>query len=391
MNLSLINLLSALLILIAYHPPPNYKKVALKLCRANLLVDSHIDLPDRLSKKQENVSIGSSGQFDYEKARRGGLNVAFMSIYVSSDKTGQESYYHANVLIDLVQNLAASYPDKFALAYTVADVRKNFEEKKISLPMGMENGTPLNGLVQNLDHFYGRGIRYITLCHFKSNEICDSSTDTERPFGGLSPFGEQVVHRMNDLGIMVDVSHVSDPTIEDVLRLSKAPVIASHSSCKAFTPNYPRNLSDKLIQKIADKKGVIMVNFGNMFLNREASENMLKLQANLKEKKLDLESPEGDEYRKQFEMDNPITAGVKDAAEHIDHIAQLVGIDYVGFGSDFDGVGPFVPSGLENVSKYPDLVAELLQKGYSDEDIKKICGENFLRVWQEVENVARGN
>ena len=229
----------------------------------------------------------------------------------------------------------------------------------ISLPLGMENGTPLEGKLENIRYFYDRGIRYITLVHAKNNHLCDSSYDEERRWHGLSPFGRSVVEEMNRVGMMIDVSHVSDSTFEQVVRLSRAPVIASHSSCRHFTPGYERNMSDAMIRRLAAHGGVIHITFGSMFL--------------------------GNEFRKQGGKHK---ATVADVVAHINHVVKLAGVEHVGFGSDFDGVGE-LPQGLQDVSGYPEIIFGLLKLGYTEGDIRKICGENTLRVWSEVEQVAR--
>lgn len=362
---------------------------ARKLAHKIIIVDSHIDMPDHSYRNGTDVSQASpEGQFDFPRAKEGGLDAAFMAIYVGAALNDEEAYTQANTLIDLVDELTMDHPDKFRLAYRVKDVRNQFSEGIVSLPMGMENGSPLKGDIATLDYFYARGIRYITLCHNNSNKLCDSSTDPNQPHGGLSDFGKEVIQKMNQLGMMVDVSHVSDATIEQVLELSTAPIIASHSGCKKFTPNFPRNLTDDLIKKIASKGGVVMINFGNMFLNQEASDNMLKMGLEMDERQMHYFDPEFEAFENAFITDNPMNGNVQQVVDHIEYITQLVGIDHVGFGSDFDGVGPYVPEGLEDVSKYPALIEELMKRGYSDDFLEKICGENFLRVWEEVEMIA---
>lgn len=331
------------------------------LAQEFLLVDAHIDLPSRLDGSHEDISVRTKGgDFDYPRARAGGLKAAFMSIYVSSsfEESGGGREV-AERLITLVERLAADHPAMFALARSPFDVRKNAAAGTISLPLGMENGTPLEGKLENIRYFYDRGIRYITLVHAKNNHLCDSSYDEERRWHGLSPFGRSVVEEMNRVGMMIDVSHVSDSTFEQVVRLSRAPVIASHSSCRHFTPGYERNMSDAMIRGLAAHGGVIHITFGSMFL--------------------------GNEFRKQGGKHK---ATVGDVVAHIDHAVKVAGVDHVGLGSDFDGVGE-LPQGLQDVSGYPEIIFGLLKLGYAEGDIRKICGENTLRVWSEVEQVAR--
>ena len=368
---------------------------AARLARDYLIVDTHVDVPYRLMEKMEDISVRTeSGDFDYPRARAGGLDAPFMSIYVPAEyqeKGGARDY--ADGLIDMVEKFQADWPDKFAIARSPADVRRLFAEGIIALPMGMENGAPIEDDLANVGHFHRRGIRYITLTHSKNNQICDSSYEKERRWEGLSPFGRQVVAEMNRVGIMIDVSHVTDETVRQVMELSSAPVIASHSSCRKFTPGWERNMDDESIRLLARNGGVIQINFGSAFLDEAANRQSVKLWDDLKpfmeENDLTSGDPRVKEYREQYFKDSPrVYAGISTVVDHIDHVVELVGIDHVGFGSDFDGVGDSLPAGLKDVSGYPNLIRALLERGYSEEDIRKICGENLLRVWTEVERIA---
>jgi membrane dipeptidase len=261
--------------------------------------------------------------------------------------------------------------------------------------MGMENGAPIESDLANLQHFFDRGIRYITLTHGKDNAICDSSYSPpgERKWKGLSPFGKEVVAEMNRVGIMIDVSHVSDATFDQVIALSKAPLLVSHSSARHFTPGFERNLDDARIKKLAKKGGVIDINFGSSFLTEAANkwslEAWTRQEAYLKESGAQNGSPEAKAWEEQYKKDNPLPyATLDDVVAHIDHVVKIAGIDHVGIGSDFDGVGDTLPVGLKSVADYPNLVAKLLEKGYSEAEIKKILGGNVVRVWREVERVA---
>jgi membrane dipeptidase len=367
---------------------------AQELAQKFIITDGHIDVPYRLQEYMEDISQQTIGDFDYPKAKTGGLNAPFMSIYVPArlQKEGGAKEFADN-LIDMVETFAAGHPDKFAVARSVADVRQQFQEGKVSLAMGMENGAPVEGNPENLQHFYRRGIRYITLTHSEDNEICDSSYDSTRTWNGLSPFGENVVAEMNRLGIMVDISHVSDSAFYDVMRITSAPVIASHSSCRFFTPDWERNMNDEIIKKLAESGGVICINFGSSFLKSEFQGTWSKAQKEIKdhlaEHKIEEGSKEAAEYYQQYRHERP-KGTVADVADHIDHAVKLAGVDYVGFGSDFDGVLS-LPAGLQDVSGYPNLIEELLKRGYSEEDIENICGGNMLRVWSEVERIAQQN
>lgn len=366
------------------------KQKARELAQEYIIIDTHIDAPIKMYHNWKDLTDSTDRNFDYHKAKLGGLNIPFMSIYVPASTEGTDkSTVMADSLINLTENLVRKNPEKFSMIYSVKDVLNNKNSGKIGLAMGIENGSPINNDLNNLIHFFERGIRYITLCHSKWNHICDSSYDEDKHWNGLSPFGETIVREMNRLGIMIDISHVSDSTFYDVLKLTKAPVIASHSSCRYFTPGFERNMSDEMIQALAQNGGVIQINFGLFFID-----NVYKLKSDtlsevLKEKHLSYWDPKAKPIIEEFKKSHNIKyAPVSEVAKHIDHVVKLVGIDYVGIGSDFDGVGDGLPKDLNDVSKYPNLIYELLKLGYSDKDIEKICSGNLLRVWQEVEKIA---
>ncbi len=366
-----------------------------ELAHKFLIIDTHIDVPERLHAKWENISqLTEEGNFDYPRAIQGGLNAPFMSIYIPAkyQKTSGAKEL-ADTLINMVNKFATDWPDKFIIATSPADVLNQFSKTRISLCMGMENGAGINEDLNNLEYFYNRGIRYITLTHSKNNKICDSSYDDEVTWNGLSPFGVEVVKEMNRLGIMVDISHVTDSTFYQVIKITKAPVIASHSSCRFFTPGWQRNMSDDMIKLLGENGGVIQINFGSSFLKgdirEKRSEIWKEINYLLKEQNIERNSPEGRSFVKDYWMKNKSGyADVKDVADHIDHVVNLIGIDHVGIGSDFDGLGDSLPVGLKDVSGYPNLIYELLKRGYSEEDIEKICSGNLLRVWKEVEETA---
>ncbi len=363
---------------------------ARRLVQTMPIIDTHIDFPYRLAERKVWPKPGfealalrhPEGHFDYERARKGGLGGAFMSIYIPAayqQKPVSEARALADSLIDLVYAVARAYPDKFAVALRADDIEPNFRRGIVSLPMGMENGAPI-GKLEDVAYFHQRGIRYITLAHSRDNRISDSSYDTLRTNGGLSDFGRQVVREMNRVGIMVDVSHLSDKAIWDVLEVSSRPVIATHSACRHFTPGFERNLPDTLIRAIAAKGGVIQVPFSHYFLSSQSRKAFRDAEARLKNQKIDKESPKARRF-----MHKELTRagfGVRDVADHIDHIRQLVGIDHVGLGSDFDGVGLAIPPDLGDVSMYPNLIAELFRRGYTEEEVRKVCYLNTLRVWR---------
>jgi len=369
---------------------------AVELSKSYLMVDTHIDLPDWLYHKWFDVSVESNtGEIDYARARKGGLDVAFMSIYTSPSLEGTgKSKVKADSMISLVHKMVRTWPNKFYLLRSVSEIDKQKNKNKIFLTMGMENGSPIENNITNLEEFYNKGIRYITLAHFKSNHISDSANDPDRKWNGLSPFGEEVVKEMNRLGIMVDVSHISDSSFYDVMRLSKSPVIASHSCCRFFVPSLERNMSDEMIKILAAHNGVIQINFANSYLRNDIYQQYTNGDNLIKEHLKQFNIAEGSDsasiYENNYWKENPLArATVKDVADHIDHVKNLVGIDYVGIGSDFNGTGGEVPIGLENVSKYPNLVYELLLRGYTDEEIQKVLGGNLIRVWKQVEEVAK--
>lgn len=367
-----------------------------RIAQDNIIVDGHIDVPYRLEDGWVDVTKATAkGDFDYPRAVAGGLNAPFMSIYVPASLDNSDaSTKLANRLIDSVEAIVGRAPSKFALAYSVADVQQNFIENKISLPMGMENGSPVQGSLDTLKHFYERGIRYITLAHSQSNHISDSSYDLRRQWKGLSPFGKEMVVEMNKLGIMVDISHVSDAAFYQTIEISSAPVIASHSSLRRFTPGFERNMTDAMIEKLAENGGVIMINFGSGFVSPAARlwrDNMGKQRQALIDT-FGEDSTEVSAFNDEYKTNNPYPfANVDTVLDHIDHVVKLVGINHVGIGSDYDGVGDSLPEGLKDVSTFPTLVKGLLNRNYSEQDIQKILNENLLRVWSEVEAVAKSS
>jgi membrane dipeptidase len=375
---------------------PGFAAEAQRIASDSIIVDTHIDVPDRLSDAPEDVSKATEGgDFDYPRAVAGGLNAAFMSIYTAAALEAEgKSRATAGERIDLVENIVASSGGKFALALSPEDVRKHFEQGVISLPLGMENGSPIEGDLANLQHFYDRGIRYITLAHSLSNHISDSSYDENRQWDGLSEFGAEVVAEMNRLGIMIDVSHVSDAAFWQVIDLSSVPVIASHSSARHFVPDFERNMSDEMIRALAANDGVIMINFGSGFVTQEANGYSMARWIARDAYKIEHTELSSDELREQFDAvweaeHGPMPyASLDDVLDHFDHVVKLVGVDHVGIGSDFDGVGDSLPTDLKDLSAFPNLIEGLLRRGYSEADIRKILGENLLRVWSAVEDYA---
>ncbi|NQZ05115.1 dipeptidase [Idiomarina sp.] len=367
---------------------------ARKLAQENLLIDTHIDVPYRIHNEWEDVTVATQGgDFDYPRAVEGGLNAPFMSIYIPAhyEQSGG-SIQLANELIDGMEALVGRAPDKFAMAYTTDQVIKNTEKGLMSLALGMENGTPIEGDLDNLEHFYKRGIRYITLAHSQSNHISDSSYDIRRQWDGLSPFGKKLVKAMNEMGVMVDVSHISDDAFYQVIEISEAPVIASHSSLRQYTPGFERNMSDDMLKKLGENGGVIQINFGSSFVAKQANRyrDMLKKRIEAVKDQYGEDSEEAKQRIAEIEKNNPYPYATLDQVlDHIDHVKALIGVEHIGIGSDYDGVGDSLPVGLKDVSSYPNLVQGLLDRGYTDEEIKMILGGNLMRVWQQVEDLAK--
>lgn len=368
---------------------------ASEIAKKYLIVDTHIDVPYRLENEYEDISQATvKGDFDFPRAKAGGLDAPFMSIYIPAslqEKGGSKVL--ADKLIDMIETIIKNSPQKYAVGHSTADVEKAFQQGLIALPMGIENGSPIEGDLANLKHFYERGVRYITLTHSKANHISDSSYDSNRPAAGLTDFGKNLVVEMNKLGVMIDVSHISDEAFYQVMEISRLPVIASHSSARHFTPGFERNMSDEMIKLMASKGGVIQINFGSTFIAQASLENHEAYKAALakyiEENKLDSDSDEAKAFTKQYREKLPFKyATLSDVLDHFDHVVKIAGIDHVGIGSDYDGVGDSLPEGLKDVSTYPALVQGFLDRGYSEQDIEKILSGNLMRVWKQNEAYA---
>lgn len=372
-------------------PDIKLRQEAERICRTNLILDSHIDWPDFVLANPKDISTQTSdGDFDLVRAREGGLDAVLSVAYISPDLDAGNARLMVDSLLKIIRHYPEVYPDKFAVATTPDEVRSNFGKGLFSLIPCLENGSPAGEDLQYLKYLKDQRIAYITLCHSKANQICDSNFDPDRKWNGLSPLGSEVIKEMNRLGIMIDISHSSDSTVLQALRLSEAPLIASHSSCRHFVPGFERNLPDDLIRAIADKNGVIMVNFCTQFLDSVCMKNTEEIQNILKSRNLKYDSKEGNDLIMEFAKTHRLVCDSKQLADHIEHVIKVAGIDYVGLGSDFDGVGPLKPSDIPDVSGYPVIVFELLKRGYSEDDLVKILSKNFLRVWEEVLNAAGG-
>ncbi|GAA3920862.1 dipeptidase [Luteimonas lutimaris] len=366
------------------------------LAQDAVIVDTHIDAPGMLMDGWKDLGEEAEGrEFDYPKAHAGGLDVAFMSIYTSPRQDDEgNAWQAANEMIDAVEALAQRHPDKFALLRSPGDVDTLRKGDRVLLPLGMENGAPLVDDLANVQFFFDRGVRYITLAHSAPNRIADSSYAVERKWHGLSPFGRKVVAEMNRLGIMVDVSHISDESAAEAIKLSTVPVIASHSAFRHFTPDFERNISDELAKAIADKGGVVQVPFGTAFVNPESAadtqahfraiNDFNKRNAELKAAGEPLQDRAA--FEKDWEESHPARqTPIEAVLDQIDYGVKLIGIDHIGIGSDFDGVDGELPDGLRTTADFPNLVAGLQARGYKDEDIAKILGGNLLRTWAAIE------
>ncbi len=362
---------------------------AVELAHETLVVDTHVDYPYAQVETAVDISQRTETRnFDYARAKEGGLDAPFMSIYIPSSyqETGGAKEL-ADELIDMIETLESDHPDKFAIARSPDDIEAQFAQGLISLPMGMENGEPIEGDLANVQYFHDRGIRYIGLTHGANNHLSDSSYAQERQWNGISPFAHEVIAEMNRLGIMIDTSHLSDEAFWQIAEISSAPLIASHSSCRHFTPGFERNISDEMIRKLAEGGGVLQINFGTGFLTEAANKQGFGFYRELQA--TGLEGEEAAAWTEQYWQEHErIWPAVADVVDHIDHVVDLVGVDHVGLGSDFDGVGENLPVGLKSAADLPNLFHELLERGYTDGDIAKIASGNILRVWREVERVA---
>ena len=361
------------------------------------LIDGHNDYPWALREHNPARDLAAldirqpqpSIMTDIPRLRAGGLGGQFWSVYVPVELQGQAAVTATLEQIDIVHRMVRKYPETFELALSAGDVERIFKQGKIASLIGMEGGHSIDNSLADLRMFYRLGARYMTLTHASNTPWADSATDTAK-FNGLAPFGEEVVKEMNWLGMLVDLSHVSPDTMEDALRITQAPIIFSHSDARALN-DHPRNVPDIILQMLPKNGGVVMVTFVPGFLSPKV---------NLWNK---LQTAEEDRQKAAHPNDaaavktavaawtaaNPSPrATIADVADHIDHIRKVAGIDHIGIGSDFDGITQVVLD-LDDVSKYPSLTAELLRRGYSDADMKKILGQNVLRVMREVERVSK--
>jgi membrane dipeptidase len=364
--------------------------------RAALLIDTHNDVPWRVVDGFDIGSKGGEWHTDLTRLKAGGLGAVFFVAYVSSDYVnGNRSAHRTLQLIDAIRrNIVDRYPKDFAFAGSAGEIEQARKDGKIAALIGIEGGHAIEDDLGLLRQYYSLGVRYMTLTHTNTNSWADSSGDMTKAgvkhHDGLTDLGKQVVREMNRVGMMVDISHTSDATFADALAVSMAPIIASHSSCRALT-NHPRNLTDAMIGALAKKGGVVQINFNCNFLSEkfraaQAAEEPL-VEARFKQvtagKKMNEAEIDSAYQRLRVEM-NLTRASLSDVVDHIDHVRKIAGIDAIGIGSDFNGV-TCTPQGLDDVSKFPNLTRALLERGYSEADIRKIYGGNLLRVMRAVE------
>src|SRR5262245_18592010 len=371
-----------------------------------LIIDTHADTPQRFLDEHFDLAQDApvtDGHIDFGKIKNGNLGAEFFSIWVEPEFKGHYAK-RAMDLIDSVYQQAARHPDKMMMAFTAEDIVRAHQQHKFAALMGVEGGHAIENDVRLLRDFYRLGVRYMTLTWSNTNEWADSSGDIQNPnvkhYNGMTDFGKDVVREMNRLGMIVDISHVSDATFYQALMISQAPVIASHSSSRALT-NHPRNMTDDMLRAAARNGGVVMVNFYSAFVDeeyRKASYDPAKIkQLDAEVEAYKREHPHADgsivTYAELAPLEKKWAAQfprppLKSLIDQIDHIARIAGVDHVGLGSDFDGVTS-LPQGIDSAADLPKITEALIQRGYSRQDIQKILGGNFLRVMREVEKTSR--
>ncbi len=379
---------------------PKQKKESARIHARVLTIDTHADVPINMMKDgfdvaEEHDYEKDGTQIDFPRMKKGGMDAMFFAVYLGqglrTPEATAEAKQKALAIFDKIHEAVKENPEVAGIATTPQDAYRLQKKGKRVVFFGMENGWPVGNDLTNLKQYYDLGLRYITLSHSANNDICDSSTDPDGPeYNGLSPFGEEVVKEMNRLGIMVDISHVSDSSFYDAMRLTKAPAIASHSSCRALC-DHPRNMTDDMIKALAKNGGVIQINFVPDFVRKPSMQQEVSMKAmRLKMRQVDLSDEDKkalrDEMvamRAKYASDLPTVA---QAVDHIEHVIKLVGVDHVGIGMDLDGGGLVV--GVKDVSEIGNITEELVRRGYSAKDTQKIWGGNIMRVLTEVQKVA---
>jgi len=317
------------------------------------VLDSHCDTPLQLYRRQLDLAKDNDNtHVDFPKLKAGGVDGAFFALYTPNTMTQEESKQTADALLDAVMKCVEANKDKAALTTTSAQAYENQANGLFSIFMGMENGLPIGKSLDALRDYYNKGVRYLTLTHNGNNDICDAAVAKEKKWHGLSPFGREVVAEMNRLGMLIDVAHVSDETFWDVIKYSEKPFVSTHSCCRALSDR-PRNMTDEMIKAMAEKGGVIQINFYPVFLDPT------------------------------YEDGDPVRPSYTKIVDHIDHVVEIAGIDHVGIGSDFDGID-YAPEGMEDASCMRKVFEEMERRGYGKNEISKVAGENFFRVFDAV-------
>lgn len=362
---------------------------AIDVHRRAIIVDGHCDTPYRLKRKSLSISDPDhEAQLDLRKLQRSGITGSFFAAYVPPFYAGRGAARFAFELIDIIEREAARHPEQLMLARSTADIREAKRSGKAALLIGVEGGHAIEDSLEILEELYRRGARYLTLTHVNTNNWADSSGDVAR-HGGLTEFGRQVVRRMNDLGMLVDISHVSDATFYDALQTSRMPIIASHSSCRALT-RHPRNMTDAMLRDLAAKGGVCMINFFSAFINDQVAEVLKNADKRKRgdgdgaNEELPDDNHDWNSFVEWFHALGAPDATLDDAVAHIMHAVKVAGAEHVGLGSDFDGV-PSLPQGLTDASLLPDLTQRLLDRGLSAEQVELVLGQSFMRVFEVVE------
>ncbi len=356
------------------------------------VLDSHCDTPLAIIRGQDVSKRRKLGHIDFDRLKEGGVEGVFFAAYTSNSLAPDEATRRALQLVALTHKVCDENPKKVGLATTVREARELKAQGRTAIFIGLENGSPIQKDLSLLYLFYKMGVRYMTLTHAGNNEICDSCAPKEKRWNGVSPFGVEVIREMNRLGMIIDVSHLSDEAFYDCLKYSKAPIVATHSCCRALC-NHPRNMTDQMIKDLAAAGGVIQINFYSSFLDPNYSKVAGALCDEFDESLIDYQlHPRCKRRKERYEKAKEALFAVprpsyKLLVDHIEHVIKLVGVKHVGLGSDFDGIES-APDGLEDASKFGVITQELLDRGYSQEDINLILGENFLRVFNEVENLA---
>lgn len=349
-------------------------------------LDSHCDTPSQIIRLRDLSLDNHHAHVDFPKLRRGGVDGAFFALYVPAAMDSEQGFVYAKRLLAGVEQAVETNSESAAFACNAEQAYSNKASSRFSVFLGLENGSPIAEDMSRVKYFYNKGIRYITLCHSLDNQICDSCASKVKTWGGLSPFGRELITEMNRLGMLVDVSHISDASFYDVLECSSKPIVATHSCCRALC-DHPRNMTDDMIRALASSGGVIQINFYPLFLDKAFSK--ILSDSGIMERGEVVESafiadPADDTKRSawnsiQDELQALQRPSFRLIADHIDHVVEIAGIDHVGIGSDFDGI-EVTPEGLEDISMMPKLFDELRDRGYSESDLAKIAGGNFFRI-----------